>query len=110
MVSWRDETAQRQAEIGLQTDQQQIIDIWESMTDAYVTVDRDWRIVDANQAATGVICDLTNLAPTEFLGRYHWDLFPALVGTDVERKFRRALTERVAVHLEGWFEPTASWF
>jgi PAS domain S-box-containing protein len=89
---------------------QRVIEIWESMTDAYVTVDRDWRIIYANQAATQVICHLTNLAPTEFLGRSHWELFPSLVDTDVEREFRRALTERVAVHLEVWFEPTGSWF
>jgi PAS domain S-box-containing protein len=89
---------------------QQIIEIWESMTDAYVTVDRDWRLIYANQAATQVICYLTNLAPTEFLGRSHWELFPALVGGHVEQEYRRALTDRVAVHLDVWFEPTASWF
>jgi PAS domain S-box-containing protein len=110
MVSWRDETAQRQAEIGLQTARQQIIDIWESMTDAYVTVDREWRMIYANPAATQIVCHLTNLAPTEFLGRSYWDLFPSLVGGDVEREFRRALTDRVVVHLDVWFEPTGSWF
>jgi PAS domain S-box-containing protein len=107
---WREETAQRQAVKELQVADRKIVDIWESMTDAYVTVDRDWRIIYANPAATQVICHLTNLAPTEFLGRSHWDLFPSLVGGDVEREFRRALSERVAVHLEVWFEPTASWF
>ncbi len=110
VVCWRDLTAQRTAERKLQAADLKIIEIWESMTDAYVTVDRDWRIVYANQAATQVICHLTNLAPAEFLGRSHWDLFPSLVGTDVEREFRRALTDRVVVHVEVWFEPTASWF
>ena len=80
------------------------------MTDAYVTVDLDWRMIYANQAATQIICHLTNLTATEFLGRSHWDLFPSLLGTDVEREFRRALTDRVVVHTEVWFEPTASWF
>jgi PAS domain S-box-containing protein len=93
-----------------QAARQQIIEIWESMTDAYITVDRDWRVIYANQAATQVISHLTNLAPTEFLGRSHWDLFPALVGGHVEREYRRALTERVTIHLDVWFEPTASWF
>jgi PAS domain S-box-containing protein len=107
---WRDETAQRKAEKELQGANQRIIEIWESMTDAYVTVDRDWRITYANQSATQVISQLTNLEPEKFLGRSHWDLFPSLVGGDVEREFRRALTDRVAVHLEVWFEPTESWF
>jgi PAS domain S-box-containing protein len=107
---WRDETTKKKAELDLQAANQQIIDIWESITDAYVTIDRDWRVIYANQAATEVIFRLTNLVPAEFLGRSHWDLFPALVGGDVEREYRRALTDRVVVSLEIWFEPTASWF
>jgi PAS domain S-box-containing protein len=94
----------------LQDAQQQMVEIGESVTDAHIAVDRDWRIVYANQATNRVICPLTNLAPTEFLGRSLWDLFPLLIGTDVEREFRRALTDRVAVHLEVWFEPMGSWF
>jgi PAS domain S-box-containing protein len=94
----------------LQAANQRTIEIWESMTDAYVTVDLDWRVVYANQAATQVIAHLTNLAPNEFLGRSHWDLFPSLVGNDVEQEYRRALTDQVAVHIEVWFEPTTSWF
>jgi PAS domain-containing protein len=87
-----------------------MVEIGESITDAYVAVDGHWRIVYANQAATQVIYSLTNLAPTEFLGKSLWDLFPSLIGTDVEREFRRALTDRVAVHVEVWFEPTGSGF
>ncbi|WP_310489625.1 PAS domain S-box protein, partial [Chamaesiphon sp. VAR_69_metabat_338] len=110
VVCWRDLTAQRTTEHELQAADLKIIEIWESMTDAYVTVDRDWRIIYANPAATQVIGQLTNLAPTEFLGRSHWDLFPSLCGGHVEREYRRALIDRVAVHLEVWFEPTGSWF
>jgi PAS domain S-box-containing protein len=110
MVSWRDLTAQKQAESQLQAANQRIIEIWESMTDAYITVDRQWRVVYANQSATQIIYQLTNFAPIEFLGKSHWDLFPSLIGTDVEREFRRSLAEGVTVHLEVWFEPTQSWF
>jgi PAS domain S-box-containing protein len=101
---------QELAESQLQAANQQIVEIGESMTDAYVTVDRDWRLIYANQAATQLICHHTNLTPAEFLGRSHWDLFPSLVGTDVEREFRRAQIDRVALHTEVWFEPTDSWF
>jgi PAS domain S-box-containing protein len=106
----RDETAQRQADRDLQAADRKIMEIWESMTDAYVTVDRDWRMIYANRAATQIVCQITNLAPSEFLGRSHWELFPSLVGGAIEREYRRALTDGVAVHLENWFEPTGSWF
>jgi PAS domain S-box-containing protein len=98
------------SESQLQAANQRTIEIWESMTDAYVTVDRDWRMIYANQTAEQIITAFTNLAPAEFIGRSHWDLFPSLVGGAVEREYRRALTDRVVVHVEVWFEPTGSWF
>ena len=41
----------KQVELSLKTANQEITTIWESMTDAYMTIDRDWRIVYANSAA-----------------------------------------------------------
>ena len=88
---------------------QQTIEIWESMTDAYVTLDRDWRIGYANQAATQFMWQLANRTPAAFLGRSLWDLFPSLVGGDAERDYRQALTDGVTLHREVWFEPTGNW-
>jgi PAS domain S-box-containing protein len=110
MVCWRDTTAQKQIERELQSSHQRTIEIWESMTDAYVTIDRDWRMIYANPAATHIFGQLTNLTREEFIGRSHWDLFPSLIGTEAEWAFRRAQQDRVAVHLDVWFEPTGSWF
>jgi PAS domain S-box-containing protein len=94
----------------LQQSGEQIKAIWESMTDAYIMLDRHYRFTYANQAATQVIASLTNLAPEEILGKSHWDLFPYLTGSVVEQEYRRALTDQVAVHLEIWYEPTKNWF
>ncbi len=76
VASWRDVTARKQAELRLQENNQQVITIWESMTDAYVSLDRDWRIIYANQAAAHVIFQLTNLKPEAFFGKSHWEVFP----------------------------------
>jgi PAS domain S-box-containing protein len=110
MVCWRDLTAQKQIECELQSSHQRTIEIWESMTDAYVTIDRDWLTIYANPAATQIFVQLTNLTPEEFIGRSHWDLFPSLIGTEAEWEFRRAQQDRVVVHMDVWFEPTGSWF
>jgi PAS domain S-box-containing protein len=110
VISWRDVTARKQTELSLQKANEQITTIWESMTDAYVTLDREWRVIYANSAATQVYFQLTGLEPQEFLGKSHWDIFPALVGHEVEQAYRRAVTEQVAVHLEVWYEPTGNWF
>ncbi|MGL5881054.1 MAG: PAS domain-containing protein [Xenococcaceae cyanobacterium] len=103
-------TERKRAEISLRSANQRIITIWESMTDAYVTLDREWRIAYANPAAEKVISQLTNLEPKSFLGRSHWELFPFSIGREIDREYRRAVSEQVAVHLEIMYEPTDNWF
>jgi PAS domain S-box-containing protein len=101
---------QAQAELKLEAKNQQITTIWESMTDAYITLDRDWQIVYANSAATEVVRQLVDLTSEEFLGKTHWEVFPWSVGNIVEQEYRRAVTDRVAVHFELFYEPTETWF
>ena len=109
-ASWRDITAQKQVELNLQAANQQITTIWESMTDAYVMLDRDWRVVYTNAAAIEVYHQLTGLTPAEYLGRSHWDVFPATVNTIVDREYHRAVADRVAVHFELFYQPAETWF
>jgi PAS domain S-box-containing protein len=88
----------------------QMTQIWESMTDAYVTLDRDWRIAYANQIATKIILHLTHLKTPAYLGRILWDMFPRLIGQSIEEAFYRAVTEQVPVHLEICYDTTGDWF
>jgi PAS domain S-box-containing protein len=110
VASWRDVTAQKQVELSLQVANQQITTIWESMTDAYVTLDHDWRIVYTNPAATAVYHQTTGRVPAEYLGENHWEVFPCTVGTMIDREYRRAVAEQVAVNFELFYEPTETWF
>ncbi len=51
--------------------------ILESITDGFLALDRDWRITYLNAEAERI-----NGRPRgELLGRDHWELFPATVGT-----------------------------
>jgi PAS domain S-box-containing protein len=101
---------QQQVELSLQAANQQITTIWESMTDAYATLDRDWRLVYTNPAAIELYRQTTGLTPAEYLGKTHWEVFPATVGTIVEQEYRRAVAEGVAVHFELFYEPSETWF
>ncbi|WP_373540836.1 response regulator [Chamaesiphon sp.] len=94
----------------LQAASEQITTIWESMTDAYISLDRDWRIVYTNSAASQVIERLVGLAPEEFLGKTYWEVFPQSADNFVDRQYRQAVTDRVAVHFEVFYEPIGSWF
>ncbi len=94
----------------VQQQKEQITTIWESMTDAYATLDLDWRIVYTNSAATEIFLQMSGLTPAEYLGKTHWDVFPTSMGTIVEQEYRRAVSDRVAVHFELFLKPTNTWF
>ena len=71
-------------------------DILERVADAFVALDQDWRIVYANREACRI-----NQKPLEaFVGKLHWEEWPASVGSELERQFRRSMDERVEVHFE----------
>jgi PAS domain S-box-containing protein len=104
-------TAQRerqQAEAALQQSQQQIISSWESMTDGYVLLDVDWRLIYVNSTAMRMFRSGLNLAPEQILGENHWELFDRTVGTMLEFEYRRAMSEQVAVHFE-LLSPAGNW-
>jgi PAS domain S-box-containing protein len=110
VTAWQDITDRKQTEIQLQATTEQITTIWESMTDAYVTLDRDWRVIYANQAATQMISFLTQIPPEQVVGKSHWELFPSLAGGFVKQEYQRAIADRVAVHLDVYYQETGHWF
>uniref|UniRef100_UPI00286CA499 PAS domain-containing response regulator n=1 Tax=Chamaesiphon sp. OTE_20_metabat_361 TaxID=2964689 RepID=UPI00286CA499 len=89
---------------------QQIAKIWESMTDAYISLDTNWQIVYANPAAAELVRQLMDLKPSAFLGRIYWDVFPWSVGTIVEQEYRRAAIDRIVLHFEVLYAPTQTYF
>jgi PAS domain S-box-containing protein len=80
-------------------------DIVANLTEAFIVLDRDWRIVYANHEAAR----LNRKRREEFLGRTQWEEWPASVGTQVEREYRRAMEERVPVHFEIFYLGYNTW-
>ena len=80
--------------------------VLESITDAFLSLDSDWRLTYTNAAAERII----GFSRWELVGKNHWDVFPASVGTIVEVEFRRAMTEQVSVEFENFDHPYKKWF
>ncbi|OKH57873.1 hypothetical protein NIES2130_17580 [Scytonema sp. HK-05] len=96
------ETAQRTAE----TTRDQISNILESITDAFVAFDHQWRYTYVNQEAT----KLLHKTPEELLGKQVWEeVFPETVGSLAYQEFHRAVTEQVAVVFEEFGQPIGKW-
>ncbi|WP_190447635.1 ATP-binding protein [Trichocoleus sp. FACHB-832] len=85
--------------------QEEVTSILESVTEAFVSLDREWRITYVNRQTAR----LNGKQPEEFIGKTHWEVWPWSVGTRIEREYRRAVSEQVAVHFEELYEPLNMW-
>jgi PAS domain S-box-containing protein len=66
----------------------------EATADAYFALDEQWRV----EAVNGAMERSTGLPRETMLGADFLALFPGAAGTDIERHYRRVLTERVEAH------------
>lgn len=97
----RREAMRREEELKAET-----ASILENINDGFVALDWDFRINYANPQAE----QITGLRREEIIGKNHWELFPASLGTIVEKELRRAMTERIPVKFENYYEPSKQWF
>ncbi|MEG4146783.1 PAS domain S-box protein [Microcoleus sp. Pol12B5] len=80
--------------------------ILESITDAFVAFDRDWRYTYVNGAAAQIL----HKTPEDLLGKHVWnEVFPELVGAIPYRELHRAMTEQVPVAWEEFGESVQRW-
>lgn len=77
----------------------------ESITDAFVALDRAWRFTYVNRRAE----ELSRRSREEMLGRSPLEVFPRFTGSRSERAFREALTRQRAVHLEEQDPTSDTW-
>ncbi len=75
---------------------------------AFCTLDREYRISYMNAAAH----QLAALSGKSHLGVRLWDLYPDLIGSDVDTNIRRAMEARVPVEFEQFFHAPGNetWF
>ncbi|MBW4583662.1 ATP-binding protein [Aetokthonos hydrillicola Thurmond2011] len=86
------QTAQQEAERAYERLRQTL----ESMTNAFVALDNNWRIIYMNPTAEQINKKLRS----EVIGKTLWEEWPASVGTNIEYQYRRAMTEQIPVHFE----------
>jgi PAS domain S-box-containing protein len=80
--------------------------ILESMTDAWVFLDRDWRYTYVNKKAG----QLFNRDPSALVGKHIWTEFPDGVGQSFHLAYEAALAEQVPRQIEGLYPPWNRWF
>ena len=100
------ESAQAQAALRAERDRSQYI--FDSMGEGFAVLDRNWTILRMN--AEGL--RLTQKTAAKVIGGNHWDIFPALKGTDTEAAYHRVMQSGKTEFLEisyTWPDQTHSW-
>ena len=79
--------------------------ILDSMSDAFYSLDREWRFTSVNRAAELI----TGRSKEALLGRNIWDVYPAAIGMPFHEAFVRAARDRVPVAVEQPFSHFGTW-
>jgi PAS domain S-box-containing protein len=77
----------------------------ESLTDGFLRLDAEWRMVYANAEAER----LSGVHRRELLGRTLQEVFPGVVGSAFEREYARAMREKQPVALEEYYAAADRW-
>ncbi len=97
----RREATRREEELRAET-----TSVLESIAEGFLALDRDFRITYVNAEAERI----NGMRREEMLGKTHWEVFPAGLGTRLETELRRSMADRVAVKFENLYEPWGRWF
>lgn len=99
--------AERTAELA--ASEERATNIVSSIADGLITVDKEWRVTFMNPRGEEIARPLQK-TDLNVRGQIFWDEFPATVGTDIEKNFRKAMDEKTPAHFENFYPPLSSWF
>lgn len=92
-------------EKALQAANNHIAMILESITEAFVAFDCEWRYTYVNQEAARLL----QKQPEELLGKQVWNVYPELIGNAFYQEAHRAIAEQVPIELEKFSEVLQCW-
>ncbi|MGO9688494.1 MAG: PAS domain S-box protein [Syntrophobacteraceae bacterium] len=101
-------TPQKLAEEKLKKAYQQLNATLESITDGFISVDREWRITYLNKSGAKML----GTKRKSLIGGVFWELFPEVVKLEFYPRFRDAVESGAPVHFEGCYpnSPLNKWW
>jgi diguanylate cyclase (GGDEF)-like protein/PAS domain S-box-containing protein len=85
---------------------QRVVDILDSMPEAYFSVDRDYRFTYLNPAAESLL----GQDRSELAGRVLWHEFRDLIGSPFEEFYRSVMDAGRAAEIEAYYPPHRRWY
>ncbi len=105
VLSARDVTERWETEENLREWSNRVVTILESISDAFLAIDRNWRFTYANHEAER----LFGMPRAQIEGRDMWELLPELVDSPMEAVFRRSLEQGHRADLEEFIPGMDRW-
>ncbi len=100
-----DVTESRQSTAAVQAMSRQLLGTLEAMSDAFYTLDQQWRFTYLNQAAERLL----RRPRQDLLGKVMWDAYPDLVGTPFGGQYEFVMAHRRPVAFEEYYAPLQVW-
>ena len=83
------------------------LEIFERITDAFVTLDKNWHFTYVNTKAA----QMFGRRPEDLVGKHLWTEFPEGVGQDFQLIYEKAMAEQQMVFVEEYYHPPLDrWF
>ena len=102
----RDITKRKQTEEAVHTANKRIINILESITDAFVAFDHEWHYTYVNEEAARIL----HKPREELLGKQLWkEILPETVDNIFYQEFHRAVAEQVTIEFEAFSQALNVW-
>ena len=103
--AFQDLSALREAEANAERIGARLVRTLEHVTDAFYTLDREWRYTYVNAEAERI----QEKTRAEMLGNVVWDVFPEAVGTVFDTEFHRAVETGETVAFVSYYPPLDLW-
>ena len=96
----RDITERKLMEEELIKANQKITNILESITDAFLALDNNWKFIYMNSAGENIFSRICEIKKGSLIGKNIWEQFPLFVGTNLYHEYHRAMVEKIPVSFE----------
>jgi PAS domain S-box-containing protein len=101
-----DITARKVAEESMRKAQERTESILASVADTHILFDRQWRYLYVNEAAVRAI----GRSREKILGHTLWELYPDILGTELDDQYHRAMDDCISVTFEFHYATLDTWW
>jgi PAS domain S-box-containing protein len=105
-ASGQDITKRKEVDAELQQNRIRAELVLKSISDMYFVIDRDWRMLYANDSAVRAV----DRSREQIDGASFWEIFPHIAGTELERQYRRAMDGDIPGEVEFHCPTDDSWW